>query len=596
MVNLKAIEIEGFGSIKHLDYKFDSPGLNSIIGRNGAGKTTILNALVWGLYKQTLKKNSTIEPWPELSEGYKGTKVVIKFGNCEIIRCKEYKGKILGKAGKNRLVILEKGQEVMTARNKGDGEEWIRKKIGYSFELFKNTVIFGQLVKRITQEDGPNKKRVFDEAFETHFINQAKELAAKKLDDLCGAKGEQESKVSIFRALVKQTREEYVRIKAIIANFQQDQAKQIGDRAQEILKLNIQLAKLGDVAQMNKELKSVRKGFDDGAVSAEFMADLKVNKAESELEKAEALLKKSKGELRRTPTKCEACGRSLNPARVREIKKGLKVKIGQVKREIKFAKQNLNKAKKAHNEVKERLENNKEVSSRIKELENKIRTAELESSGINAQIKEKQREIREIRERQSPITDLKDFKLRRFKNIKNLREAKTELKSINRKVRLHEWLIKEPLSNSGLKAFIFDNMLFKLNQQLKQYRSTIGWGIKVYVEMSSAHKNIEISVLRGKDEVPYEDLSGGQKQLVDFTLALALNDTVNLAKPINCLFMDEVFESLDKENVEVVTQLITDKAKTRCIHIVTHNSSFDPVGNKKTYVTQNKKGFTVLAK
>ena len=116
MITLQSIEIEGFGSvITPIKYKINRPGLNIISGPNGAGKSTITNALAWVGWGQLVKpRPSSIIPWPHvITEQYHGTRVLLKFqdgkNKYQIIRCNEYKGKVLGKVGGNRLIILENG-------------------------------------------------------------------------------------------------------------------------------------------------------------------------------------------------------------------------------------------------------------------------------------------------------------------------------------------------------------------------------------------------------------------------------------------------------------------------------------------------------
>jgi predicted ATP-dependent endonuclease of OLD family len=44
MVHISSAHIEGYKSIKNADVTF-SPGLNIVIGKNGAGKSNLLNVL-----------------------------------------------------------------------------------------------------------------------------------------------------------------------------------------------------------------------------------------------------------------------------------------------------------------------------------------------------------------------------------------------------------------------------------------------------------------------------------------------------------------------------------------------------------------------
>lgn len=49
--------------------------------------------------------------------------------------------------------------------------------MGSSFRLFKNTITFGQRLQRIAESSGPDKKALFEEAFEIGYITVAKNIA-----------------------------------------------------------------------------------------------------------------------------------------------------------------------------------------------------------------------------------------------------------------------------------------------------------------------------------------------------------------------------------------------------------------------------------
>ena len=185
MINFRKIFISGFGPIvNEIEFKLNRPGLNILIAKNGSGKTSIFSALYWALYGYTLKPTKTVNTWLHIQpKDYQGTQVRVLFndelGNkYEVIRFSEFKGKYLNAKGANRIVLLINGTP-SPIRDKKEIQTEINRLIGYSDELFKNSIIFGQRLKRLIQETGPNKKKVFEEAFEATYLN----LAKKKADD-----------------------------------------------------------------------------------------------------------------------------------------------------------------------------------------------------------------------------------------------------------------------------------------------------------------------------------------------------------------------------------------------------------------------------
>lgn len=48
------------------------------------------------------------------------------------------------------------------------------------YELFINSIVFGQGLKRLIEEDNSNKRAIFEEIFNLNFLNTAKDIAKGK--------------------------------------------------------------------------------------------------------------------------------------------------------------------------------------------------------------------------------------------------------------------------------------------------------------------------------------------------------------------------------------------------------------------------------
>jgi DNA repair exonuclease SbcCD ATPase subunit len=159
---------------------------------------------------------------------------------------------------------------------------------------------------------------------------------------------------------------------------------------------------------------------------------------------------------------------------------------------------------------------------------------------------------------------------------KKLQIQETELKidGLSKDIQLHDWLIKDPLSNKGLKAYIFNNMLDGVNNEAQKYSKRLGYHINFRIDLDSGNKKFETTIYEDNEERSYNDLSGGQQQLVIICTVFAIHDVYAKARQINILLMDEIFESLDSANIEKVSELIELKAQDMSLHLMTHNPHF----------------------
>jgi DNA repair exonuclease SbcCD ATPase subunit len=154
-------------------------------------------------------------------------------------------------------------------------------------------------------------------------------------------------------------------------------------------------------------------------------------------------------------------------------------------------------------------------------------------------------------------------------------------------LKLLKWLIDEPLSNKGLKAYIFNSMLSTINDRLRTYSKFTGFTLQLNIDLDSGRKNFECILHRKAQEINYTDLSGGEQQLADVALSFAIHDVVSMDDRFNLLIMDEVFESCDDDNVDTILDMLQEKGQGLSLHLITHLKKVALI--KTSNVTQLKK-------
>ena len=180
----------------------------------------------------------------------------------------------------------------------------------------------------------------------------------------------------------------------------------------------------------------------------------------------------------------------------------------------------------------------------------------------------------------------KELKAKLEKHRKNCETQKKALENLN-------WVINDPLSNSGMKTFIFDASLKSLNDCLDDYSSIIGFNIKFTVNTESSKRDFVTLIDKDGQLLQYEELSGGEQQLVNVAMAFALHSITSVSLGINLLFLDELFENLDKANIEIIMDLVKYIGNGKSIYIITHQENFS-ISGSNTIKVKKDNGITTI--
>ena len=596
------MEVNGFASIHKENFNWNQNGLNIIQAPNGYGKSKFIDALSWCLYGKSL--SGSIEPWPhKRHKKYKGTRVKVIFaselGNHEVIRCKDFKGDVLGAKGNNRL-IFRTGGEATDEKKKEKIQLEIQESLGYSFDLFKNSIIFGQKIKRLITETGPNKKKIFEEAFEMSYIPQAKAMVEKEKKTIELTYYKQKSKVEGLQEKLEDKKEALESELKMVNSFEDDKDTEIIEITKEYKKVMKKYKKLKSPKENEVEIadylevkeKELKK-LDEGKLNK------KSGKLEAEIERLTnegvsitSDITNLEDSLDLLPEACSNCGKKFT-------KKEQQIEHKKIKDEVLFLRQDYTKLVDLLSNTRGQIKKLNSTISSITSIKESIilykeKSEILEAKdNLSTQGESLNGKIEKIKQK-----SLKNSTKKYTRDIKRIKKAlkpeKKLLKKLKKDLEIKNWLINDPLSNNGLKAFIFNKMLDKLNEKLSYYSKFIPFKVLFDLDMDSHHKNIDTYVMDGDSPVPFEDLSGGQQQAVNIVTAFSIHDVVSEGKDCNLLIMDELFESLDKDNIEIMSELIQDKSKNKALFLITHRAEFNPTNANFIYI-HYKNGFSSVA-
>lgn len=565
MLTFLNMDVEGFCSIESLHLQLNPTCTMLIKAPNGKGKSTILSALVWAIYGKNLKGVSEVNTWKQIRpKEYQGTKVQVYFQKdshtYKVIRCQKYDGLLDdGSKGKDRLIIIKDG-DTIDVKGKGKIQDVINREIGLSYTLFMNSIMFGQGIKRLIQESNSDKKKIFEEVFDLEFLNLAKGIALQDKDNVIAQINEVEHQSQILKRELEVNKEAYFDLRDREKSFK----KRIKEERRELKQDREKLTSL--LIQKQKQIKD----------EVDASIHIKIKKQNKVILDLRGKIKDAK---------------SLSNVPLKKVIKELVIQLeaGHYKRALRDAKSiykafsDLDKYDKEYQEALERLE---ELSS----VNDKYRKLKSECDDIASDIATVDEDLSKLKAEKLKVMSPKyKQKLREIR--KNLRKVDEDFHNKEAELENYNWLINDPLGNNGIKAYLFDSSLEFLNKCLDKYAEVLGFRIEFNIDLGTARKEFVTLIERDGQIIDYDELSGGEKQLVNVAMAFAMNEALTASKGINLAFLDEVFESLSSDNVEVVTSLIRHIFKDKTLFLITHLDSL-PLGNTKILQVEKTNGLS----
>jgi DNA repair exonuclease SbcCD ATPase subunit len=562
MLTFLNLEAEGFCSIESLHLQLNPTCTILIKAPNGKGKSTILSALVWAIYGKNLKGVSEVNTWKKVrSKDYKGTKVQVYFQKdshtYKIVRCQKY-DEVLedGAKGKDRLIFMKDG-DIVDIKGKGKIQDFINREIGLSYTLFMNSIMFGQGIKRLIQESNSDKKKIFEEVFDLEFLNLAKGIALQDKNNIVAQINEVEHQSQLLKKELEANREAYFDLRDREKSFKKknrEERKSLKQDREKLIELLI---------QKQKQIKD------------EVDASIKIK-----IKNQNKLISDIRGKLNNA--------KKISNVSLKEVIKELVIQLegGNYKRALRDAKSiynafsDIEKYEKKYSKAQDRLEELENVDERYKKLKSDCDDIADDLASIDEDLtKLKQEKLKVM----SPKYKQKLKEIR-----KNLRKVDEDFHNKELELENYNWLINDPLGNNGIKAYLFDSSLEFLNRTLDKYSEVLGFRIEFNIDLGTARKDFVTLIERDGMIMDYDELSGGEKTLCNFSMALAMHEALTASKGINIILFDEVFESLSSDNVELVTSLIRKYSEGKTVFVITHLEGVVFSHSKILQVTKEK--------
>lgn len=637
------LQIENFLAITAATVAMADRGLCLIQGENqddpsavsnGAGKSSIADALCWALYGTTARGVSGDDVINDAAG--KGTMVGVRVEDGrETYLIKRHRKH---KTGKNAVTVTQldftkPGVETdLTLGTDRLTQERIDKIIGCSYEVFRAAVYAGQeQMPDLPAMTDKNLKLLLEEAAGVSLLEEAyadarkRALAAAqkrsdigtKLDAVEGRhtveiarlvetkdrvaiwKGERDAKIALETKAAQKYRDD---IALKVSSYDTTRVGLIDTRTAEI---DAQISSIKDEIDQDR-LNDKAKGIAHYNVDS-FAKDISTLNIEiSRLDKVVAKIHAEIG------CPCPECARLLTVDEVgprREVMEKLLIEAREKRARIESR----------HGDALKTLES-------VTETRDVFRASMTDASKISAERASLQTEKLCLADHLRSISDLKQSAIRKIEEIKAMKLAENPYSSMiliqeNKITAIAEELaglkisakaqsrlvdvaesVAKVFSPAGVRAHILDEITPFLNGQTAKYLGSLSDGniSATWSTLSRTAKGelrerfvIEVSNLKGAKS--FQGLSGGEKRKVRIACALALQDLVarRAVKPIELFIGDEIDDALDTAGLERLMGILEEKAKERgSVFVISHRSLRDWISNM-LLVVKTDKGSTI---
>ena len=551
MINFKVIRYKNFLSFgdHFTEIRLDKSPTTLITGQNGAGKSTFLDALTFGIYNKPFRQINK----PQLinSINKKAALIEIEFetgGKYYMVRrgikpniFEVYEGTSAEDIGDESNLLP---QDAKVADYQSNLEKNILK---MNYQAFTQVVILGKATFVPFMRLGVQERRsVIEDLLGLRIFGTMNKVLKEKTKTLKLNIKEAETSVRMLDDKIE-NRQRYV-----------DQMSM--DRTSRIQDINTEITELTDSNEASQE-KLDKLSIMRGKLAEGVEDEAEVFDKQKKLIRtgAKFSVKKSSHEevidFFTDNDDCPTCTQPIDDA-LRDIKL---TENGDMVKKLNIGLERLEADQEA---VQLELDKIDETNTKIRQIDNKVSAM---TSTINSQ-------NRSIKQLNSDITKLNGVSTDKEQVI--IDDLTAELKDVTatcnelKETSAYHLNIAAMLKDDGIKTLIINKYLPIFNQLINQFLQKMGFIVKFTLD----DQFNEIILSRHRDKFSYNNFSEGQKLRIDLAILMTWREVAKRKNSLstNLLIMDEVFDSsLDQEGVDAFVDLIPSLGDSN-IFIISH--------------------------
>ena len=545
MILFKNVRYKNFLSSGNVftDIQLDRAKTTLITGENGAGKSTMLDAITFGLFGKPFRKINKPQLVNSINEKACVVEVVFMIGKKSILVRRGIKPNI--------FEIEVDGQQLQQDANIRDFQEYLEKQIlKLNYKSFTQIIILGNSsFVPFMQLKAQDRRAIIEDLLDIQIFsnmgNILKTYSAEnklKLDENRSSKNLIENKINLKEDYIIQLKN---KTKNLVSKFEKDINKNLSQK-EFILK---------EMAEANKVVEELLGQVEDAKQIAE--------KHDKLTEYQRSILRNVDSEQKsisffESNDDCPTCKQDIDHA--------FKHK------EISEKQEKIKKYENAIEEIDKQLGDVRARLSAIQQIQEDIQSKQTQTQSLNNSINAIDQYIEKIQKQIEDIqADTGDIKAEK----KQLKDFEKELEDVD--IRRSELVVesevynvaKNILKDEGIKARIVKQYLPIMNKLINKYLTQMNFFISFNLDENF---NEEIKS-RFRDDFTYDSFSEGEKMRIDLALLFTWRAIAKLKNSVNTnlLILDEVFDSsLDGEGTDEFMKIVNEQGSSTNVFVISH--------------------------
>ncbi len=537
-----------------------------IVGENGTGKSTILDALTFSLFGKPFRKINKPQLVNSVNEGDCLVEVSFTIGTVSYVVRRGIKPAVFD--------ILVNGEALDQTANVRDFQDLLETQIlRLNYKSFTQVVILGSSTfVPFMQLSAANRRDVIEDLLDIQIFSVMNTILKQKISLLKDDVNENDTNSSLKEQFVNVQTENLKRI-------EKDNQKIINRHQDDINTLLAEMSEQEIIIQSNTtEINPLQ------------LKIVNMKKHETKFKEAEKidskLQTKNLGLVRELDfynkhDECPTCQQDID----NQFKDTKTQAISKKKQEIAKAITDISKLLK---EIDNDIIGDQSVVNEIQELTSEINLLKTKISATKQIIKTLNESIKELSTK-GDVDTVKDEIKQATQDLQELNEEKENLTNKNEIQKIAATLLKD----SGIKTLIIKQYLPIMNSLINKYLVNMDFFVNFTLD-ESFNETIKS---RHRDEFSYASFSEGEKMRIDLALLFTWRTVAKLKNSTNTnlLILDEVFDSsLDDSGTQEFLKILYTLGKDQNCFVISHKGDILQDKFNNTIRFEKIKGFSKL--